>query len=309
MHIDLKDLAFTGTYGSGAAQQAYMPFGVPVGPDVEEFDIRMVVPTGTIDSEKLEYPQERSDSLTNNLAFVTENDQTTTNAFGFTMATANTKRATAHIKVSRRAMRNSAWLASYINMRLMQQFIAKLNTAVIADDGSPTTELDGLLNNANTFAGTDFASKFANADYFSVLRAARGEMKKTYKRNPNTVFVDPVEFAVMSDARTTIGDFISANPALSRDALGFNNISGMKVWETADITDGDYLIADISPSTVQLLFNGPIEILASDSDDDNFTKNLITLKIEADVMLPIYNTNAFVKGTFADDLATILAGA
>jgi hypothetical protein len=149
--------------------------------------------------------------------------------------------------------------------------------------------------------------KFANADYFSVIRAARAEMKKTYKNKMNTLLLDPIDWAIMADARTTIGGFLV--PELANANSGFNPIVGGNVYETADMDDGQYLIANISPSTVQLLFNGPIDILMSDSDDDNFTKDLITLKIGANVMLPIYNTNAFLKGTLETDRNTILKGA
>ena len=149
-------------------------------------------------------------------------------------------------------------------------------------------------------------TKFANADYFSVGTAARAEMLKTYKRKANTWILDPLDAAIMADARTTIGGFLS-NPYGAQGGAGFLSHMGMNFVEMADMTDGGYLLADLQPSTVQLLFNGPIEVLFSDSDDDNFTKDLITLKIGATVMLPIYNTNALLAGTLADDLATITA--
>jgi len=303
--IQLKDLAYTGTYGSAAAGQPHLAYNTPNLADAETFDIRFVVPTGLVNDATLEFPRERVASRTDNMGWVAENAETTASAFGFEMATVNSKRATDHLKVSRRALKNSDWLASWINNTLLQKFITKLNTAVIADDGSPSTELSGLLENAQASDMTDYTAKFVDADYFSVMRAARAYMKKTLKRHANTIFLNPDDFAIMADKRTTVGDFVNTGSFLQRDQLGYYSIFGMRVFEAEDITEGNYLIADISPATVQLLFNGPIEFLASDSDDDNFTKNLVTMKIEADVMLPIYNPNAFVKGTLATDLALI----
>ncbi len=206
-------------------------------------------------------------------------------------------------KISRFALRDVNWLANYMQNTLMNALITKLNTGVLADDGTSNT-LNGLLNQANTFAGTGLENKFPNADYFSVLRAARAEMGKTYKRIPNSYFLDPLDAAVMDDTRTTIGGFLNASFA-AQGPIGYNSVLQMNKIEAGDITDGGYLIADLQPSTAQLLFNGPIEILASDSDDDNFGKDLVTIKIGANVMMPVYNTNALLKGTLADDLNTI----
>ena len=305
MTIDTKDLAFGGTYGAGAGQHATMMFDTPLMPDVEDFDIRMLLPTGTIDQPKLSYPQERSDSRTDNSDWTTENAETTASEIGFTMATATAYYYKDHIKVSRFAMRDVSWLTSYIQATLLQAFITGLNNKVLTGDGT-SNDIDGILNNANTFAGTGMESKFANADYFSVIRAARAELKKTYHRLMNTVMLDPIDYAIMADARTTIGGFLT--PALGVANSGFNPIVGGNVVESEDITDGGYLVADIQPSTIQLLFNGPIDIMASEHDDDNFTKDLVTLKIGANVLLPIYKTTAFLKGTLSADKETINAG-
>ena len=304
IQIDTKDLAFTGTYGSGAAQHAVMPFTQPQYPDMEAFDVRMVVPTGTIDSEKLDYPQERAASLTDNTAFVTENNETTTNAFGFTMATVNSKRATAHIKISRRALRNTGWLANYISNRLMALFVKLLNTKVIAGEGSGS-DLDGLVHNAKTFAGTNFQNKIANANFMDVLNCAKGEMQSLYHLTPNAILINPVDATILASTKNTIADWINPATFLQANNVGYNGIFGMRPVSTADITVGSYLLAAINAAYMELLFNGPIEILTSDSDDDNFTKNLVTMKLEADVMLPIYNTNALMKGTLETDLSTI----
>lgn len=307
IQIDTKDLAFTGSYGSGTAQHAVMPFAQPQYPDMEAFDVRMVVPTGTIDSEKLDFPQERAASLTDNTAFVAENAETTTNAFGFTMTTVNSKRATAHIKISRRALRNTGWLANYISNRLMALFVKHLNTKVIAGEASGS-DLNGLVNQANTFAGTNFANKIANANFMDVLNCAKGEMQASYFLTPNAVLMNPVDATILASTKNTIADWINPATFLQATNVGYNGIFGMRPVNSADIVVGNYLVAAINAAYMQLLFNGPIEILTSDSDDDNFTKNLVTMKLEADVMLPIYNANALMKGTFATDLATIAAG-
>jgi hypothetical protein len=76
---------------------------------------------------------------------------------GFTMGTEYATRISTFIEISRSALQNSAWLNQYISNRLMQMFVAKLNTSTIAGAGSGAgmagdNDLKGLLAFANTFA-------------------------------------------------------------------------------------------------------------------------------------------------------------
>ncbi len=79
--------------------------------------------------------------------------------------------------------------------------------------------------------------------------------------------------------------------------------------ESSDIVVDAFLVAAIMPAYMQLLFNGPIEILATDAHASNFISDLVTIKLEAKVMLPVYNANALIKGVLATELAAITPGA
>jgi hypothetical protein len=304
--INTKDVAFGGTYGSGAAGQAYMPFQVPQLPPAENFDVRLILPTGMSDSTSLQYPMERAASLTNNIGSKTENEAGGESTFGFTMGTATATRITTFVEVSRTALRNSAWLSGYISNRLMQMFVANLNTQCIAGAGSGS-DLTGLVENANTFAGTNFANKIANANYFDVLNCAKGEMNGLYKIVPNTYLINPYDGTILTSSKNTISDFVAPATFLQPNAAGYTGAFGMRQIESADITADTYLVAAIAPQFMQLLFNGAIEILASDSHASNFISDLVAIKIQAQVLLPIYNANALMGGTLSTDLETIKA--
>lgn len=295
--INTKDVAFTGTYGSGAAQHAYMPFQVPQDPLLENFDVRMLLPTGIINSEKLDYPQERAASLTNATASASENGNSPESTFGFTMTTVNAKRITAFVEISKRAMKNSTWLASYINNRLMALLIQELNTQVIADTGAGT-DINGLYNNANSFnAATSFSSVTNNASIFDVARAMMATMNSSYHINANSLLLNPIDAAIAAMTKSTIGEYVNPQSFLNASANGYRGAWGLNHVETGDITANTLLLAAINPAYMQLLFNGPIEITATNSHASNFIANLEAIKIECDVMLPIYNANALLKCT------------
>lgn len=308
--IETKDVAFTGTYGSGAVGQPFMPFQVPQLPPAESFDARLILPTGTINSSSLEYPTERAASLSNAMTHEAENAAANESTMGFTMGTAYATRISTFIEISRSALQNSAWLNQYISNRLMQMFVAKLNTSTIAGAGSAAgmagdNDLKGLLAFANTFAGTNFASKIANANRFDVLNCAKGEMNGLYNIVANSYLINPYDGTILTSSKNTISDFVAPATFLQPTATGYNGAFGMRQIESADVTLDAYLIAAIAPQYMQLLFNGPIEILMTDAHASNFIADLVTIKLEAKVLLPVYNANALMKGTLSADLATI----
>ena len=61
---------------------------------------------------------------------------------------------------------------------------------------------------------------------------------------------------------------------------------------------------------MELLFNGPIEVIATDSHASNFIADLVTIKVQVQAMLPIYNANALMKcTTTAGAITTMTTGA
>jgi len=308
--IATKDVAFTGTYGSGAARQPFMPFDVPQGPDLENFDVRVVVPTGVTDSTSLEYPTERAASLTDATATKGENVALAESTLGFTMATATATKLGAFIEVSRAALRNTSWLNTYISGRLMAMWIKALNTQVIAGAGAGT-DLTGLVSSANAFTSIDdsFLAGITSPNNFSVLNCAKGAMEENYFLTANSYFINPVDRVLMSESKDTTGNFIDTATFLNRNATNYDGVFGMRGISSADITAGTYLVASVSPANMQLLFNGPIEILATDSHASQFIADLVTIKIQGYAMLPIYKAGSLVTGTFATDIGNLTEGA
>jgi len=310
--FETKDIDFTtATYGVGAgAMQPVMPFQIPQGPQMENFDVRLLLPTGSINSSSLEYPTERAAGLTDATAAAAENGPSPESTIDFQMGTAYATRITAFIEISRSALQNASWLNQYVRNRLMQMFIKELNTQSIAGAGSgagmvAANDLKGLDAFANSFAGTNFATKIPNANYFDVLNCAKGEMNGLYNYVANTYLINPYSGTILTSSKNTIADFVSPATFLQPNNQGYNGAFGMRQVETADMVVGEYMVGAIAPSNMQLLFNGPIEIMATDSHASQFISDVITVKIEGKVMLPVYNANSLMKGVLATDLATI----
>ncbi len=300
--IEMKDIAFTGTYGAGAATQAVMPFQTPVFTPEEDFDIRTVVPTGNADNDKLDYPQEYS--ITDNTGALAENAAGTESEIEFTMAQVTGKRIHSWIKVSRSALKNVNWLANHISTRLLGKFVKYLNTQSLTGTGL-TVYLSGLVTNATTFTAGSLAGTFENANELDVFIAARARNYQVNHVKPNVIFLNPLDAARLYSLKSTTKDWVNREPYMTVDPNGLVRVSGMPIIESFDITAGTYLMANNSRQYMELLFNGPVEIRSTDSADDDFQKNLVSISLEAEVLLPIYNTGALITGTLADDLKAI----
>jgi hypothetical protein len=189
-------------------------------------------------------------------------------------------------------------------------WIKALNSQVIAGGGTGT-DLTGLVTSANAFTGIDdsFLAAITAPDKFDVLNCAKGAMEQNYYLTANTYFVNPVDKTLMASQRDTTANFINTATFLARNETQYTRAFGMNAVSSADITAGTYLVASVAPSNMQLLFNGPIEILMTDAHSSNFTADLVTIKIQGYAMLPIYRSGSLVTGTFATDIANLTSGA
>ena len=60
-----------------------------------------------------------------------------------------------------------------------------------------------------------------------------------------------------------------------------------------------FLVGDWSMGA-QIMQNQGISVQFSEFDSDNFTKNMITVRVEARIAFPIYYNSAFVYGDFGN---------
>jgi len=188
--------------------------------------------------------------------------------------------------------------------------IKNLNTQVIKNTGAGT-DLNGLYNNANAFdASTNFTGVSANPSIFDVIRAVMADMNSTYFINANSVLLNPTDAAIAAISKNTIADYIDPASFLQRNQVGYTGNWGLRNIETGNITKDTLLVAAIQQAYMELLFNGPIEVIATDSHASNFTSDLVTIKVQVQAMLPIYNANALMKvASTAASIATMTAGA
>ncbi|ROI02935.1 phage major capsid protein [Chryseobacterium sp. G0240] len=218
----------------------------------------------------------------------------------YTEESADVKKITAFVKVSKEALDDLDFLRSEINTDLREAIEIKLDEQISDGDGVGQN-LKGILQYAPTFAvtGTSFDKTVFNANRLDVLRAAVALVKKN-RFNPNYIVISPMDAALMDLEKGTDGHYILP-PFVTADG---QRIAGVVVIENEAIDEGSFLVGDFTKSNLRIREEININL---GYENDDFTKNLVTILAEMRAVHYIkkHHIPAFLQGTFAAAITAI----
>ena len=310
----LKDINWgaAGANGTNDVVHNAMPFEVPQYPFEEPFDVRSYVPLGTVDTGSLDYPQELL--YTDGQGMQPETGLSDETTITFQMVTENAKRIATYAEVSRRALRNTAWLSAYLANRFMEKFIKLLNTQVLVGDGNGDN-LNGIVTQATVWSIAGGNSVYADtipvgeSSLIDAIIAMKSQLYNNANVMANACFVSPVTHYTLTVQKTTTREYAYDNTLAIMGEDGIWRINGLMLIISKDIPDGDALIGLVTPNVLQLLFNGGIDMATTQSHSTNFIASLVAFRFEADVIFPLYRPYAFITGTLATVQGDITAAA
>ena len=77
------------------------------------------------------------------------------------------------------------------------------------------------------------------------------------------------------------------------------SIAGIPIFKSTAIAADKFLVGDWSMGA-QIMQRDGISVQFSEFDGNNFTENMITVRVEARIAFPIYYADAFVAGDFGN---------
>ncbi|SHH68957.1 phage major capsid protein, HK97 family [Chryseobacterium oranimense] len=218
----------------------------------------------------------------------------------YTEESADVKKITAFVKVSKEALDDLDFLRSEINTDLREAIEIKLDEQISDGDGVGQN-LKGILQYAPSFTvtGTSFATAVFNANRLDVLRTAVALVKKN-RFNPNYIVISPMDAALMDLEKGTDGHYILP-PFVTADG---QRIAGTLVIENEAIEEGSFLVGDFTKSNLRIREEININL---GYENDDFTKNLVTILAEMRAVHYIkkHHIPAFLQGTFAAAITAI----
>ncbi len=218
--------------------------------------------------------------------------------FDLVLASAQVKKVTAFIKVTKEMLDDVELMRSEIDQELTELINLKIDEQILSGDGL-TVNLTGILTNATTFAAGSFALKVVAPNNADVLRVAINQANVA-QFNPNYIVLHPSDAAAMDLDKGTDGHY-ALPPFTSLDG---RVVSGIPVVVNTGITEGTFLVGDFTKSGVRFKEGVTINV---GYENDDFTKNFVTILAEARLVHRVKSNHygAFVKGTFSTAITAI----
>lgn len=292
VQMERKDLLnVTGTVGAGTspANALVGTTRVPgvVAPPNRTMTLRSLLMPGTTDAGAIEYVVETG--YTNNAAPQVEGAAKGKSNITFNLKNAPVRTIAHYFKASRQLLDDARGLASYIDGRATYGLQFKEEQQLLSGDGTGASIL-GILPQA-----TAFSPAFVLTGATPIDRLRLAILQVMLAEYPATGFVlNPIDWAKIELTKDNDGRYIIAQPRDSEVA----RLWGLPVAETQAMAAGTFLTGAFSLAA-QIYDRMEIEVLLSTENEDDFIKNMVTIRAEERLALAVYRPEAFVTGTVA----------
>jgi HK97 family phage major capsid protein len=287
--VDLKTvLSATGTWGAtasvGNSLVAPQRAGLVALPQ-RRMTVRDLITPGQTNSNAIEYALEVV--FTNNAAVIAENTRKPESNITFNL-TSTAVRTLAHfIKASRNIMDDAPMLRSTIDQRLRYGLMLAEEAEILYGDNTGQ-HLNGIITQATAYSAA-FTPTDTNSLDILLLAALQSDLALL----PATGYVvHPTDWARIQTTKDGMGQYLVGGP---QNTLGMT-LWGLPVVTTMAITAGTFLSGAFQGGA-QLFDRMAIEVLLSTENEDDFVKNMLTIRAEERIALAVYRPAAFITGS------------
>ena len=270
------------TLGSDATVAPERLAGV-VGGAFRSLRLRDVLLSGTTASNSIEITRELE--YTNAAAETAEGEAKPESDVDFELVTVPVRTVAHWLKVSRQFLDDAPAVASFIDQRLRYGVEKRIDSQLLAGNGT-APNIGGLTRLGNHSAFTPEAGESA---IDSVNRAIYAVWAADYA--PTAVILNPADWGKIEREIGTDGQYLLGDPK----AGALAQIWGLPVVLTNAMTAGKLMVGAFDIAA-QVFNRQGVAVEASESDGDNFTKNLVTLRAEARLALAVYRPASVVYG-------------
>lgn len=245
---------------------------------------------GAVDTVSNAVQYTRESSFVNNAAETSEGTQKPETALTFSLVTQPVQTIAHWIKISRQLSRDRPALTAYINIRMMYGVNKRAEDQIIGGNGTDPN-IAGLLATGNFTAHGYSAATLGTVN--TKMRLVRRIMADLASSDypADVIMLNPSDWADMELITTTYGEYVIGDP--QSDAQP--RLWGLPVVSSNAIPLGTVIVMSRMAATVYNREGVIVEM--SESDADNFTKNLITIRAERRLMLAVEIPAAIRAGT------------
>ena len=249
--------------------------------------LRSLLPIGTINQGLFTFPYESGGEGAP--AAQTQGSSKAQVDFDITMKDAAAQYIAGYVRISRQMLDDIPAMTSFLQSRLLEKYLIAEDAQILSGSGT-APDLQGILGVATAATGA------AAVDVEQLVQAIAQLESSNY--SATGIMVNPTDWAAIMNTKNTNAAYsLPASTVVTTD--GNVSIAGIPLYKSTAIAVDKFLVGDWSMGA-QIMQNQGISVQFSEMDGDNFTKNLITVRVEARIALPIYYAGAFVYGDFGN---------
>lgn len=259
-----------------------------VAPPDRRLTVRDLLTPGTMDGNTLEYVRETG--FTNNAATVAELAKKPQSDLKFDLVSTSAKVIAHYMKASRQILSDAAQLQSYIDNRLRYGLAYVEEQQLLNGDGTGQNLL-GIIPQASEFADPIGLEGATGIDLIrmAMLQAVLAEYPATGH------VMNPIDWARIETLKDTQGRYIIGNPQGTISPT----LWGLPVVQTQAIQVDKFLTGAFRLGA-QVFDRWQARVEIATENEDDFTKNLVTMLAEERLALAVYRPECFIYGDFGN---------
>lgn len=253
-----------------------------VGGSFREFTLEQLLSSLPTTSNAVDYVRENV--FTNAAAETTEGSAMPESSVTTTLVTEPVATIGHWLKISRQLANDNAALAAYINLRLRYGVNLRVENQIMAGNGT-APNMSGFTKAGNFTAHGYTAASLTSAGLLNNRFDLIGKMIGDCAAGDypaDAVVVNPTDWWTMRLAKDSQGRYILGDPG----SLVAPSLFGLPVVASNAVTADNVLVGALRLGATFYDREGVI-VDMSESDSDNFTKNLITLRATRRCMLAV----------------------
>lgn len=289
--IELKDM-FSGAtlWGGGVSPSSSLVIADRqpiVQPPMRQLVVRDLFTPGNTTSNAIEYPVETDNPANTGAAVVSEGARKPQTNLAFDLKSVPVRTVAHYSKASRQIMDDAPMLQSYIDGRLRYGLSYVEENELLYGDGTGQ-HLFGVIPQATAYAAAFVPTSLQNID---TLRLA--SLQATLALYPATGYVlHPTDWAKIELVKDAQNRYIVGDP---------QNAIAPRLWNLPVVATQAMTVARFLTGAfrlgAQIFDRMSIEVLISTENEDDFVKNMITIRAEERLALAVYRPAAFIYGT------------
>lgn len=242
--------------------------------------LEALLPSLPTSSNAIEYTKEAS--FTNSAAETAEGAAKPESALTFSLVNMPISTVAHWIKISKQLASDNAALAAYVNQRMRYGVNRKVEGQLATGDGV-APDISGIFKTGNYTAhgylSGDLGSTLAK---LVLIRKVIGDLFNAGYA-ANAILLNPVDWASIETSLLTVQ---AGKVPLNYTEAGVPRLWGLPVVQSVGVTADTFAVGAFNEAAT--VYNRQdVVVELSDSDSDNFTKNLVTIRAERRLALAV----------------------